>query len=184
MKEVHGRTLRENIADPHTSQHVSTERCFKASDQRLQRVCTAVGFAHGKGVIHRDLKPDNIMIAEFGQVFVLDWGLARVLQDPSIPRSSTPSTHRPWLYGSWLNHGTPAFMSPEQARRRRRRSARVPMFGQSVPPCLPFSMVSLHTPGPSTQCCSRSKRDHQSRLTGQTFHSNSSSSGKLVCRSM
>ena len=116
MKEVHGRTLRESIADLHTSQHVSQNVALRQAISALQRVCTAVGFAHGKGVIHRDLKPDNIMIAEFGQVFVLDWGLARILQDPSIPRSSThpPTDHGYSDHG--LIMGTPAFMSPEQAR--------------------------------------------------------------------
>ena len=45
----------------------------------FQKVCDAVDFAHSRGVIHRDLKPQNIMVVEFGEVLVMDWGLAKIL---------------------------------------------------------------------------------------------------------
>jgi predicted Ser/Thr protein kinase len=66
----------------------------------FDRICDAVSFAHTRGVIHRDLKPANIMIGSFGQVLVLDWGIARLESDPC--RSVTHS-------------GTEGYMAPEQS---------------------------------------------------------------------
>lgn len=76
------------------------------------KVCDAVAFAHSRGVIHLDLKPDNIMLGPFGQVYVVDWGIARYRPGPGQPVLLETSSPRS------ASTGTPAYMSPEQALRR------------------------------------------------------------------
>ena len=79
--------------------------------RKFQSVCDAVAFAHAHGVIHRDLKPQNIMIGSFGEVLVLDWGVAKLMSLRDEPRSST--VHQT-MEGTVI--GTRRYMSPEQAR--------------------------------------------------------------------
>ena len=80
----------------------------------LMRVADAVAFAHARGIVHRDLTPANIMIGAFGEVLVMDWGLAvtGATRQPAQPAQPArpDSTRQPVIAG------TPGFMAPEQAR--------------------------------------------------------------------
>src|SRR5439155_750340 len=87
---------------------------------RFIDVCEAIQYAHDRGVLHRDLKPGNIMLGKYGETLVVDWGLAKVAGGKEITSGEpllTPTT------GSAETHpgsaiGTPGFMSPEQAAGR------------------------------------------------------------------
>jgi serine/threonine protein kinase len=118
----------------------------------FEAVCQAVGYAHAHGVIHRDLKPGNVMVGGFGEVQVMDWGLAKVLtsrplatagacEDPDATASGTEirSARGPDMsytqYGSVL--GTPSFMAPEQAAGETDKiNARSDVFGLGAILCV------------------------------------------------
>jgi serine/threonine protein kinase/tetratricopeptide (TPR) repeat protein len=122
MRFIRGRTLKE------AGRHFHKRR-IKGKTQSLEQlqllnafvsICNAVAYAHSRGVIHRDLKGQNIILGDFGEVIVLDWGLAKLLDQPAgeseLPPIAIESDREDTLQGEVL--GTPAYMAPEQARGR------------------------------------------------------------------
>jgi serine/threonine-protein kinase len=116
MKHVRGRTLAKVIAglrmkDPAVKAEFSTRKLLTA----FLQLCLAVEYAHKHGVIHRDLKPANVMLGDFGEVNVLDWGLAKLSSD--LPERSSltdlATISQDTVAGAPM--GTPGYMSPEQA---------------------------------------------------------------------
>ena len=117
MKKIEGKTLTEYIAACKSKPEDDESFGVKARIERLIHVCSAISYAHSHGVIHRDLKPDNIMVGAFDEMIVMDWGTARVASeeigaDAEFILESDVSLHT--IHGALI--GTPVYMSPEQAK--------------------------------------------------------------------
>lgn len=125
MKLVQGRTLQAILAglrlgDPELIRSYPLDRLLTI----FRKICDALALAHSRGVIHRDLKPENVMVGEFGEVLVMDWGIAKILGEtmPKVPGDKasdpTPVSLPAAALGRTLDGtvlGTPHYMSPEQA---------------------------------------------------------------------
>ncbi|MCB9794067.1 MAG: SUMF1/EgtB/PvdO family nonheme iron enzyme [Alphaproteobacteria bacterium] len=126
MQEVRGRTLREVILEVHAHAREAGSRptasgwTFRRLIDVFRRVCETVAYAHARGVVHRDLKPQNVMVGEYGAVLVLDWGLAKVLGRASLHPDEAIETTRTgddsYATRQGRVSGTPAYMPPEQAQ--------------------------------------------------------------------
>jgi serine/threonine protein kinase len=125
MKFVEGQRL---------DKHIEAVESIPDRLRLFLRICDAVAFAHARGVLHRDLKPANIMAGPFGEILVLDWGLAKILRAPATEKTAdrdpeatlleapsnaevgSDTTQVSSATGHGTVMGTPGYMSPEQAR--------------------------------------------------------------------
>jgi serine/threonine-protein kinase len=143
MKQLTGTTLAAALAKPDAA----------ASRRNLLRafvdVCLAIEFAHAHGIVHRDLKPSNIVLGDFGEVYVLDWGIARVVGDASNPAVFI-DVNSLEIDGTRTGVvlGTPGYMAPEQLRGVADLDGRADIYALG---CILYELLarkSLHARGP------------------------------------
>lgn len=128
MRFIRGDSLRDAIVKLHADPRPWRDKSFELREllERFIDVCNAIQYAHDRGILHRDLKPGNIMLGKYGETLVVDWGLAKILgasdhgtpnlsEEPRLQPSSASGSEAT-LQGSAV--GTPQYMSPEQAAGR------------------------------------------------------------------
>jgi len=141
MKKVNGTTLSEllrRIDDPSAPSRPRLLRAFVD-------VCLAIELAHTRGVVHRDLKPENLLLGDFGEVYVLDWGVARVIGENDDFRDVSGAAYCTTADGAML--GTPGYMAPEQIRAEIDLDGAADVYSLG---CVLFEILAgapLHPPG-------------------------------------
>jgi serine/threonine protein kinase/Flp pilus assembly protein TadD len=124
MKFVQGRTLQKVIKDFHEQNLSGGAREVEQLKllQMFISLCQTVGYAHSRGVLHRDLKPDNVMLGSFGETILLDWGIAKVMgqKEQTVDDETSPAARlRRSIPDTGTHHGsimgTPSYMAPEVA---------------------------------------------------------------------
>ncbi len=148
MRFVEGPTLDEAIAA-----HCANPDAVGFNDllRRFVDLCRAVAYAHSQGVIHRDLKPQNVVVGMYGETILLDWGLAKQLGDAAKPASADPGLNAGHSPANALNSdanpvGTPAYMAPEQAGGQATTAGTAADIYSLARSFTRFSRASRHTP--------------------------------------
>ena len=143
MKKVDGQDLREILFDlrqevPEVVEKFPLPRLLDI----LIQVCQTIAYSHNLGVIHRDLKPANIIVGKFGEVYVLDWGLAKVLGSPSLtdPKDIQNEKSDATLTPVGRHYGTPMYMPPEIAKGEPDLDGRTDVFSLGI---ILFEMLTL-----------------------------------------
>jgi tRNA A-37 threonylcarbamoyl transferase component Bud32 len=127
MKKLVGTTLAVVLRDARLRERFPRSRLLRA----FVEVCFAIDFAHARGVIHRDLKPSNVLLGDYGEVFVIDWGVARMRHDG--PQQADDITDRGRAVG------TPGYMAPEQVVGRHDLDPRVDVYALG---CILFEILA------------------------------------------
>lgn len=147
MKLIHGVTLAKILEKLQEKDPDYQKRYpLHARLEIFLKVCDAIAFAHSKGILHLDIKPDNIQVGEYGEVLVLDWGIARRIGEPENDADSEKKeTKKP--VGATLDgiiRGTPEYMSPEQAAgKNSRRSRQTDIYALGA---ILYTILTLHPP--------------------------------------
>jgi eukaryotic-like serine/threonine-protein kinase len=144
MKKLTGTTLSKILIEPGEREAVGLQRILRA----FVDVCLAIELAHVRGVVHRDLKPDNILLGDYGEVYILDWGVAKVLgEDDEGEFADVVSGSGEHATAVGTTIGTPGYMPPEQACGSRDIDARTDIYALG---CVLFEILSgqpLHPRG-------------------------------------
>ena len=143
MKKVEGRDLRKILLDlrqevPEVMEQFPLPRLIDI----LIQVSQTIAYAHDLGVIHRDIKPANIIIGQFGEVYVLDWGLAKIQGTQSLTEPTVLDTEKKdtTLTPVGRHYGTPMYMPPEIARGESDLDGRTDVFSLGI---ILFEMMTL-----------------------------------------
>jgi len=142
MKKIAGETLRDILerqiaGDQQAADIYNLDRLLGM----LIQVCNALAYAHAHGVVHRDVKPENIQIGAFGEVMLLDWGVAKVWAMPDSEEVAMIEHEELTAVGQ--RPGTPLYMSPEQVRGGGQIDARTDVYSIG---CVLYEILTLKEP--------------------------------------
>jgi eukaryotic-like serine/threonine-protein kinase len=144
MKKLTGTTLGKIVGDPAERARFGLQRILRA----FAEVCLAVELAHVRGIVHRDLKPDNVLLGDFGEVYILDWGVAKILGEDDGEFGDVGSGSGEHATAAGTTIGTAGYMAPEQAAGAPDIDARADIYALG---CVLFEILAgepLHPRGP------------------------------------
>jgi serine/threonine-protein kinase len=153
MKKLTGTTLGKVITDPEQRASFPLQRVLRA----FAEVCLAIELAHVRGIVHRDLKPENILLGDFGEVYILDWGVAKLIGEDDGEFADIGSGSGEHATAAGTAIGTPGYMAPEQVCAMPDIDGRTDIYALG---CVLFEILAgepLHPRGPEGM---------QSALTG------------------